>query len=134
MSRLLRTLPRLRTPRIPSSRAASALATPVLNANRVAASCPFQPGQIIHGFKVKQVQEVPALQLHAVRLEHEATSADYLHIFRDDLNSVFRSVFDVIEFVASGDRKTCVASMETPQRFRNIRRPLGDIRFRERLV
>lgn len=49
----------------------------------------FQIGAEISGFLVKEVKDVPELHLTAVRLEHLATGADFLHIARDDPNNVF---------------------------------------------
>lgn len=49
----------------------------------------FTVGREIAGFKVTEVRDIPELFLTAVRLEHVATGADYLHIARDDANNVF---------------------------------------------
>ena len=48
-----------------------------------------EPGGNIHGFTVKDVKHVPELHLTALRLEHDKTGADYLHVARDDKNNVF---------------------------------------------
>ena len=39
-----------------------------------------------------QVVPVPELYLTAVKLNHDRTGAQYLHIAREDSNNVFRSV------------------------------------------
>lgn len=49
----------------------------------------YREGQIIHGFRVNQVADVEELKLTAVRLEHLATAAQYLHLRREDNNNVF---------------------------------------------
>jgi Zn-dependent M16 (insulinase) family peptidase len=48
-----------------------------------------KPGEGIHGFTVKQIKHVPELHLTALRLEHDKTGAEYLHVARDDKNNVF---------------------------------------------
>jgi len=55
-------------------------------------------GQECEGFKVESIQEVDYLALTAVRLSHNKTGADYLHVSREDANNVF-----------------CVAFRTTPQ-------------------
>ncbi|EXJ79028.1 hypothetical protein A1O3_08529 [Capronia epimyces CBS 606.96] len=47
------------------------------------------PGESIHGFTLKQIKHVPELHLTALRLEHNKTGAEYLHVARDDKNNVF---------------------------------------------
>ncbi|KAG0714508.1 Presequence protease, mitochondrial [Chionoecetes opilio] len=49
----------------------------------------FPVGREVSGFVVREVQEVPELHLTALRLQHQATGADYLHIARADPNNVF---------------------------------------------
>lgn len=46
-------------------------------------------GEKIHGFTVQEKKHVPELHLTAVRLTHDKTDADYLHVARDDKNNVF---------------------------------------------
>ncbi|GLI78944.1 mitochondrial presequence protease [Penicillium ochrochloron] len=46
-------------------------------------------GEKIHGFTVREKKHVPELHLTAVRLTHDKTNADYLHVARDDKNNVF---------------------------------------------
>ncbi|KIX00344.1 uncharacterized protein Z518_10483 [Rhinocladiella mackenziei CBS 650.93] len=48
-----------------------------------------KPGKAIHGFTLKQIKHVPELHLTALRLEHDKTGAEYLHVARDDKNNVF---------------------------------------------
>jgi hypothetical protein len=48
-----------------------------------------QAGEKLHGFTLKQVKQVPELELTALLLQHDKTGADYLHIARDDANNVF---------------------------------------------
>ncbi|EHY51875.1 Presequence protease, mitochondrial [Exophiala dermatitidis] len=47
------------------------------------------PGERIHGFTLKQIKHVPELHLTALKLEHDKTGAEYLHVARDDKNNVF---------------------------------------------
>jgi hypothetical protein len=46
-------------------------------------------GEKLHGFTVQEKKHVPELHLTAVRLTHDKTDADYLHVARDDKNNVF---------------------------------------------
>ncbi|KAF9581800.1 Mitochondrial presequence protease, partial [Lunasporangiospora selenospora] len=49
----------------------------------------FLPGQSIHGYTVLENRHVKELELDAIRLRHEKTGAEHLHISRDDSNNVF---------------------------------------------
>ncbi|XP_013777070.1 presequence protease, mitochondrial-like [Limulus polyphemus] len=53
----------------------------------------YEPGKKIQGFLVEQIREIPELHLAAVKLTHEKTGADYLHIARQDHNNVFSVAF-----------------------------------------
>ena len=46
-------------------------------------------GDKLYGFTVQEKKNVPELHLTAVRLAHDKTGADYLHVARDDKNNVF---------------------------------------------
>lgn len=46
-------------------------------------------GESLHGFTVQEKKHVPELHLTAVRLRHDKTDADYLHVAREDTNNVF---------------------------------------------
>ncbi|OJJ44637.1 hypothetical protein ASPZODRAFT_134720 [Penicilliopsis zonata CBS 506.65] len=46
-------------------------------------------GEKIQGFTVQEKKHVPELHLTAVRLKHDRTDADYLHVAREDKNNVF---------------------------------------------
>lgn len=46
-------------------------------------------GEKYEGFTLNSIQEVPDLGLTAVRLQHDKTGADYLHLSREDSNNVF---------------------------------------------
>ncbi|KIX97828.1 uncharacterized protein Z520_06606 [Fonsecaea multimorphosa CBS 102226] len=48
-----------------------------------------KPGESIHGFTLREIKHVPELHLTALRLEHDKTGAEYLHVARDDKNNVF---------------------------------------------
>lgn len=58
-------------------------------ATKEAVQAEFPVGREVSGFVVKEVQEVSELHLTALRLQHQATGADYLHIARADPNNVF---------------------------------------------
>ncbi|KAK9764183.1 Mitochondrial presequence protease [Basidiobolus ranarum] len=49
----------------------------------------FAPGAVVNGFKVEEVRDVKEFNLTAIRLRHEKTGAEYLHLARDDSNNVF---------------------------------------------
>ncbi|TPX62967.1 hypothetical protein PhCBS80983_g00118 [Powellomyces hirtus] len=53
----------------------------------------LQPGNVIHGFKVHKVQDVPEFDLTAIQLKHQKTGADYMHVLKDDANNVFNVGF-----------------------------------------
>ncbi|GFN12954.1 pitrilysin family metalloprotease cym1 [Aspergillus tubingensis] len=46
-------------------------------------------GEGIHGFTVQEKKHVPELHLTAIRLKHDKTDADYIHVAREDKNNVF---------------------------------------------
>ncbi|KAF9892578.1 Mitochondrial presequence protease [Aspergillus nanangensis] len=48
-----------------------------------------QVGEKLHGFTVQEKKHVPELHLTAIRLTHDKTAADYLHVAREDKNNVF---------------------------------------------
>jgi presequence protease len=48
-----------------------------------------KPGESIYGFTLLDIKHVPELHLTALKLEHEKTGAEYLHVARDDKNNVF---------------------------------------------
>ncbi|MBN3307376.1 PREP protein, partial [Amia calva] len=53
----------------------------------------YGSGQKIHGFTVEQVTAIPDLFLTAVKLSHDNTGAQYLHLARDDSNNLFSVQF-----------------------------------------
>ncbi|KAJ1726417.1 Mitochondrial presequence protease, partial [Coemansia biformis] len=59
-----------------------------------ASSVGLEKGQETHGFEVEDVQAVPELKLKAIRLRHKRTGAEWLHIEREDSNSVFSIGFN----------------------------------------
>ncbi|KAJ1823818.1 Mitochondrial presequence protease, partial [Coemansia sp. RSA 2599] len=50
--------------------------------------------QELHGFVVEDIQSVSDLKLRAIRLRHQKTGAEWLHIDRDDKNNVFSIGFN----------------------------------------
>uniref|UniRef100_A0A0A9X823 Presequence protease, mitochondrial n=2 Tax=Lygus hesperus TaxID=30085 RepID=A0A0A9X823_LYGHE len=49
----------------------------------------FKEGSEIEGFIVKQVEEIPEFNITLMRLKHERTGCEHLHLARDDPNNVF---------------------------------------------
>lgn len=49
----------------------------------------FTPGQQFHGFVVDQVDDLPDVNATMVRLSHEKTGARFMHLVRDDDNTLF---------------------------------------------
>ncbi|KAF9357601.1 Mitochondrial presequence protease [Mortierella sp. AD094] len=49
----------------------------------------WKPGKSIHGYTVLETRHVKELELDAIRLKHDKTGAEHLHISRDDSNNVF---------------------------------------------
>lgn len=46
-------------------------------------------GEVINGFTVERIRDVPELHLTALQLKHNGTGAQYLHVAREDKNNVF---------------------------------------------
>ena len=46
-------------------------------------------GEKFRGFTVQEKKHVPELHLTAVRLKHDKTDADYMHVAKEDQNNVF---------------------------------------------
>ncbi|KAF9315519.1 Mitochondrial presequence protease [Podila horticola] len=49
----------------------------------------WTPGKSVHGYTVLETRHVKELELDAIRLKHDKTGAEHLHIARDDSNNVF---------------------------------------------
>lgn len=71
-------------PAIPRMRTVARSASTVTNIDNLPSV-----GKSLHGFTVREKKHVPELHLTAVRLTHDKTDADYLHVARDDKNNVF---------------------------------------------
>ena len=50
-------------------------------------------GQIVHGFKVTSIEEIPDFDIKSYKLNHEKTGAQWLHLDSSDTNNVFSIVF-----------------------------------------
>lgn len=93
----------------------------------------YQEGQTIHGFRVEKVADVEKLNLTAVKLEHLATAAQYLHLQRDDSNNVFAVGFRTTPTDSTGlphilEHTTLCGSEKFPCRdpfFKMLRRSLA---------
>lgn len=53
----------------------------------------FKVGDKLNGFEIKEIEEIPEFQLTAIKLIHEATGGEYLHIDKDDSNNAFSVIF-----------------------------------------
>jgi len=53
----------------------------------------LQPGDLLHGFKVVKVEEVPDVRSTAIELEHEKSGARLLHLLADDPENLFAVAF-----------------------------------------
>ncbi|XP_044770958.1 presequence protease, mitochondrial isoform X6 [Neomonachus schauinslandi] len=59
-------------------------------------------GERIHGFTVSQVTAIPELSLTAVKLSHDSTGAEYLHLAREDTNNLFSVQFRTTPMDSTG--------------------------------
>lgn len=89
ISRLFRGIGALVSRRIVTSSRTKEPGPWVVGAASEAVKAKFPVGVTVCGFRVKEVQDISELYLTAVRLEHVATGADYLHIARDDPTNTF---------------------------------------------
>ncbi|XP_006000818.1 presequence protease, mitochondrial isoform X1 [Latimeria chalumnae] len=62
----------------------------------------YQVGEKVHGFTVNQVTAVADLFLSAVKLSHDGTGAQYLHVARDDSNNLFSVQFRTTPMDSTG--------------------------------
>lgn len=53
----------------------------------------FKVGTQIHGFTVTEVEPVEEFKVTAIKLIHDKTKAQYLHLYRNDSNNVFCVAF-----------------------------------------
>lgn len=49
-------------------------------------------GDQLHGYTVDKVQGVPEIDAVAIKLTHDGTGAQHLHIAKDDPNNTFRYI------------------------------------------
>ncbi|XP_046665793.1 presequence protease, mitochondrial [Homalodisca vitripennis] len=62
----------------------------------------FREGQELEGFTVQQITNIPEFQLKAIRLQHDDTRAQYLHLQREDTNNAFSIHLRTTPFDSSG--------------------------------
>uniref|UniRef100_A0A8C9R8W5 Presequence protease, mitochondrial n=1 Tax=Scleropages formosus TaxID=113540 RepID=A0A8C9R8W5_SCLFO len=62
----------------------------------------YREGQQVHGFTVTQVTPVSDLFLTAVKLTHDSTGAQHLHLARDDSNNLFSVQFRTTPMDSTG--------------------------------
>ena len=57
---------------------------------RICLSVCLCAGDQLHGYSVDGVQEVPEIDAVAIKLKHDRSGAQHLHIAKDDPNNTFR--------------------------------------------
>ncbi|KAK3769391.1 hypothetical protein RRG08_029019 [Elysia crispata] len=62
----------------------------------------LKPGDKLHGYTVKRVEEVPDIFITAVMLTHDKTGAEHLHAARDDENNTFSVTFRTTPMDSTG--------------------------------
>ncbi|KAJ9065382.1 Mitochondrial presequence protease [Entomophthora muscae] len=62
----------------------------------------FNVGEKINGFTVKEIRPVPELKLTGIRLSHDLTGAQHLHIDKNDPNNAFSIGFQTLPDNSSG--------------------------------
>ncbi|XP_037691591.1 presequence protease, mitochondrial [Choloepus didactylus] len=62
----------------------------------------YKVGEKIHGFTINQVTAIPELFLTAVKLSHDNTGAQYLHLAREDTNNLFSVQFRTTPMDSTG--------------------------------
>ncbi|XP_065057689.1 presequence protease, mitochondrial-like [Rhopilema esculentum] len=72
------------------------------NVNVLAEARQFKEGDSVHGYKVVQNEDIPDFHMVAVKLKHERTGAEHLHIARDDQNNVFSVTFRTTPMDSTG--------------------------------
>lgn len=50
----------------------------------------YKSGDKLYGYTIDKVQDVPEIDAVAIRLTHDSTGAQHLHIAKDDSNNTFR--------------------------------------------
>ncbi|KAB0403135.1 hypothetical protein E2I00_018027, partial [Balaenoptera physalus] len=80
----------------------------------------YRVGEKIHGFTVSQVTSVPELTLTAVKLSHDSTGAQHLHLAREDRNNLFRSLSTFMNAFTASDYTLYPFSTQNPKDFQNL--------------
>ncbi|GFS14839.1 presequence protease, mitochondrial [Elysia marginata] len=62
----------------------------------------LKPGDKLHGYTVRRVEEVPDFFITAVMLTHDKTGAEHLHAARDDENNTFSVTFRTTPMDSTG--------------------------------
>jgi len=62
----------------------------------------YSVGQMIHGYEIKKVEEVPEFSMNAIQLEHKHTGSRHLHLEREDKNNVFNVLIRTIPMNDTG--------------------------------
>ncbi|WDP84973.1 MAG: insulinase family protein [Desulfobacter sp.] len=62
----------------------------------------IEPGQIIQGYKVKQVTHLPSIDAHLIELVHEKTKAPHIHIANKDKENTFGVFFRTVPTDSTG--------------------------------
>ncbi|XP_064646562.1 presequence protease, mitochondrial-like isoform X1 [Lineus longissimus] len=93
----------------------------------------YKQGDKLHGYVVEKVASVPELHLTTVRLTHEKTGAQHLHLARQDSNNAFSVAFRTTPMDSTGvphilEHTTLCGSQEYPVRdpfFKMLNRSLA---------
>lgn len=70
--------------------------------NVLAEAQKWKEGDKINGYTVEQVEPIPDFHMVAVKLQHDKTGAEHLHLARDDQNNVFSVTFRTTPMDSTG--------------------------------
>ena len=56
----------------------------------------FKENDLLHGFKILKIEDIPDYSIKAFTLEHEQTKARYLHLHSPDENNTFAALFRTV--------------------------------------
>jgi len=62
----------------------------------------FSVGDKLHGYSVDQVEKLPELSAVAVKLSHDGSGAQHLHVAKDDVNNTFSVGFGTVPEDSTG--------------------------------
>jgi Zn-dependent M16 (insulinase) family peptidase len=56
----------------------------------------YKVDDVVHGFRIKKIEDIHDFSIKAYTLEHEKTHARYLHLHSQDMNNCFSTVFRTV--------------------------------------